>query len=443
MIIDPNSSAAFDYEVDDYPRINIDYGPVSVPHLEERIAAIASLREKPDTISGQRSSLTNLEQPFPTLQGFDVTAIQIKGHFFRDTEESLVIRPPQMLIYTGRGHPEGFWSLDDKGILRGVPNPDIPSGAIILEDAKLEYAAAKEMLNAGLPVIYPIAVGKFPDLSFCVKDSIMQRPDLFNEFAMLARSYYNMDYASARHDVGFLVHGLYNDNRRCFESVLDVCSALDNDLKKEFLVDFFSTYGRALRQIHDAGFIHGSPNMDNISLAPVTLARQGKKLPNRLTTFPAYEIVFHDITGDRGEFIRRKDNTPERWYAHIIWDLSNVTGLLANFYYSAAEWQDVFDATEEKRMSVSQRNHRVCEVVYETGYNPAADFFKGYLGKDFGQIPSGYFDHRDGFPKPTDLRMFITLAGDAATRMAGIDLVDVVTLSDHEPLMEVLKDVYL
>ncbi len=447
LIIDPNAAEEFDYQLDRSLRVDITYDlDLGLSeNLERKIAAVASSRERPDIICGQRSSLIQLPEPSTIFKGFDLQAIQVKGHFFRPTEESRVIHNPQMTIYTGRGHPEVIWHFDDKGTLILIPNPDIPCGAMLLENAKLEFRAAKEMMEVGLPVVCPMGYGNFPDLGFNVYDSIMAAtPGTLSGFAIQAGAYGDLAAINRRQEVGFMVYGIYTpDNCRCFESVLNVTSELDKSNKRLFLADFFRAYGAALRQFHDKGYIHGSPNLDNLSLVPVSEARRGMKLPNKLQTFSVYEIVFHDLTGDLGTITRRKDVSKEKWLSHVIWDLSVTTGLLSNFYFTPERWDMVYGHDGEARRNIIRRNQRIAELTQEVGYNPGPAFFKGYLGEDFHKLPSDYFEHDGSMLMPCDIRTRITIPLQLAMNRGEKPQVNIPEFCKTEPLMNVVRNVYM
>jgi hypothetical protein len=444
-IILPNAAEAFDYQIDRSLRVDIQYDPDLglSDSLERRIAAVAGLKGMPDIICGQRSSLIQLPEPSTLFNGFGLEAIQVKGHFFRPTEESRVIHNPQMTIYTGRGHPDAVWNFDNKGNLSLDPNPDVPSGAMLLKDAKLEFGAAKEMIEAGLPVVCPMGFGRFPDLEFNIARAIAEDPNSISEFALINGVYFDPKTILKNYKVGFMVYGIYTlDNRRCFESVLDIASGLDKENKKAFLTDFFRTYGAALRQFHDAGYIHGSPNLDNLSLVPVSNTRREMNLPNRLQTFSAYEIVFHDLTGDLGTVTRKRDVTKEKWLSHVIWDLGCTTGLLANFYYTENEWNELYRQAPSNRISIIRRNHEVAKLTQETSYNPAPDFFKGYLGAEYHKIPSNYFNRTGREIKPCDIRTVIDIPLQMSILSKGTQ-VNIPRVCNTESLMKVVKDVYL
>ena len=149
LIITLDEARAYDYRTDD--PMNVDLRFNSKAHfpegLQDRIRRVASLEDKPDTIQGQRSSLVKLNDPWQVKHGFEVQGVQVKGHFFRPSEESLTITPPQMRMYLGRGHPPTLWRFNQQGTLHFEPSADIPSGCMLYENAAIGVGTSEEKVN--------------------------------------------------------------------------------------------------------------------------------------------------------------------------------------------------------------------------------------------------------------------------------------------------------
>lgn len=440
MIILPNSGEAFDYKVDEPLDVQLKYNPtLSLPaDLDQRLIDVASLKEKPDIVCGQRSSVVQLSGSFPVPNGFQVAAFQIKGHFFRRTEESRTIMPPQMVMYDGRGHPPMLWCFDEAGNIMPKPNQDIPSGPLLYNHARVEFSAVREMHDAGLPVVFPVALGLIKGMEFSVGESLRTHPGSNNPYAEQDKRYNDPEYLVRKHQVGFVIHGLYNTtNDRSFDQVVELARDMDSRGQRDFLEDFFCAYGRALRMIHEAGYIHAYPNADNISLNSVSPERQSRQLPNRLQQFPDYEIVFHDIAGDTGELIRQADTTRSKFLGHVVLDITNVTETLTAFYHGPEHWVRRCENMPSSLSLIVKKIERLWEVAYNAECNPTEGFFRGYLGDNADRLPSGFFEDRMNI----ELVFAIGKQGMAANR-AGFHP-NVVKLAETMPLLRVLRDMYL
>lgn len=382
----------FRYRVDEPLNVKIKWEPEAEKlssKLKEKIQKVVNLEEKPDFISGQRSSIITLDN---LIDDF-VRSFQNKGHFYRTSEDGFEIGPPQMLIYAGRGHPLiQLYVKKDGNLILEAP-PDEPRGPICEESANIVMSAMRDMVKAGMPMVRPYGIGQIEGMKFSVLDSLAQEPETYNPFLKDSGAYRGT-YLNKIHDVYCLIIGNpRKDDKRALDQVGEIAMDMEPKKRTHFLADFFGTYARTLTFFFDNEFVLGNPHIDNVSIAEVSNRLQ-QKAPNRLTTLQGHELVMHDpcLNGEPG--YKKEHFTQKQWEGYVLADIANATETLLYFYHNRRNFEEQAKEVDKSKRYMVSRYTRLWEAAQgKKQYNPTKVFFKALLGEGFKELPGNFFDN--------------------------------------------------
>ncbi len=211
-------------------------------------------------VSGQRSIIVTLDEP---VDGY--TAVKIKGRVYarltpHDDRVIPDVCPPIMLPYEGfgLGHPLEQFNRKGKQTSGGpmALGPANPYGGMLRSRAIREYEMTKKMQKAKLPTCMPLGYGVFTSPNYKPNRLIKERA----AFVILGIRD-SMDYRLTDN----IVHA---QNREDFAEYVDF---------------MFTTFGKTLRKMHDKGFYHGMPHIENISFQEENILLHDTDNAGRLT----------------------------------------------------------------------------------------------------------------------------------------------------------------
>lgn len=214
----------------------------------DKIAAAASGNPEivKDTITEGRSRVLLLkENERFEINNQKVASLRIKGATFRGGL-------PVMEAYTGNDNnviqSKKIMTADKDGRIVFPQAPPLPKG-MLLAEAQREYDNARFMAEAGLPVNYPIGVGQFID----------------------------MEFGESKEKVGFVVFGSASSEQtrlrtffveRLKEEAAKMKSAgRFNQAVYAELSEAVKSAANILREVHERGFIHANPHLDQFDYA--------------------------------------------------------------------------------------------------------------------------------------------------------------------------------
>ncbi|MDP8299279.1 MAG: methyltransferase domain-containing protein [Candidatus Tantalella remota] len=246
----------------------------------------------PDGLSGRRSAILKLREPV-RIKGRLIKAIKIKGICYRP-EERGEAGLPRTEIYNGaRGHrpPEQKPIFNEKGIVRYPPTGPRFKGLESIDNVINEIDKTNHAFYEGNPVHYVLGYGEYdPD----------QFDGIHPGFVIMGLE----DEEDERLPSNVLdeVAGMFGSSRYEIQIPMVLGYELEEPMKGEMrrvFEEYFRRYGRALRELHDSGYIHGSPHLFNVT------AVSGR-------------IIFHDI--DENSYFK-KDLTPAMALGHQMLDV--------------------------------------------------------------------------------------------------------------------------
>lgn len=243
-----------------------------VPEEEKRkVEDIASLKEPPIIVSGQRSSIV----PSSAVPGYE--GIQIKGHLFREDEEHDRIQSPRTEIYNGRGNPRMHAWVNKQGEIITYQMEPQPKGFMLMSEIRKNMDVIETYRNVGIPIGQTLGFGIHKGDRFVPGDKLEKLEGILNSIPK---------YLYKPQPVGcMLLQNPRSDEKRGHQMLLEICNGLDNQGKHDFMKNFFTSYGMLVRDIVDAGMIYFGLTLDNITIA---------ENDNFFKISPGYSIAVHD-----------------------------------------------------------------------------------------------------------------------------------------------------
>ncbi len=203
-------------------------------------------------LSGERSIIYYLNQPF---EKDDVIYkfIKIKGHHYLEKDnDNIKLKIPETRPYHGEGRPVYSYDVNDKGDLIFIPTREMPLGAMLLKDAKLEYDVLNHLflIKCVNNVPFPIGYGSFPDLEFEGKQTgftVMAMPTNNCRFSDLFFHKNNDRHGS--HDMSFLFNDLPELAGYDVEEIINIDIDEKNKISK-IIYDLINRHFIGIKNFH-------------------------------------------------------------------------------------------------------------------------------------------------------------------------------------------------
>lgn len=417
-IITLDSAEAYNFHVEKPLDIEITWEPSDLSTKQKkRIHSIATLAEKPDLILGQRSSMSFI----------DDMSVQIKGHIFKEGEDSIDIYPPRMIIFIGYGHPDMQLYGTEDGDIVAKTLQDVPRGPLLEELALQELEQMRDMSKQGLPIVKPYGLGLIKGMEFCIKDSLRQAPSIYSEFRMEDGDYENEAYISKRHKVYCLIINVKN-SKRALVTLTEMMRDMDTSDQRQLLEDFFGAYGRTMAYFFDYRRMLGNPHIDNVSIEEATSALEA---PHRLRRFSQYELLMHDpgLNGEKG--FKKEHFTQPQWEAYVLCDITNALEILKYLHCGKAYFSEVKQQYPD-RIPLFNRLEHLADIVHKIDYSPNEAFFIGLLGEERRRLPSDFATNWDIVDVTSQIRGLLQLSCRAPVQIFE-------TLTYNNPLVYVIR----